>query len=85
MKLFLSGGLFALSWVAGLFFLRYWKKSGDRFFAFFAAAFWLIALQRLLLLDRDNKDMMFAAYCVRLLAFLVILAAIFDKNRRPRR
>lgn len=82
MKLFMSGGLFALSWVAGLFFLRYWKKSQDRFFAFFAGAFWLIALQRLLLLDPGTR---FVAYCVRLLAFLVILFAIFDKNRAPRR
>ena len=29
--------------------------------------------------------MMFAAYCVRLFAFLIILVAIVDKNRRPRR
>jgi len=32
----ISGALVALSLVAGLFFLRFWKKTHDRFFAFFA-------------------------------------------------
>ena len=84
MKLFLSGALGALCWVAGLFFLRYWKKSGDRFFAFFAVSFWLITLQRMLLATADAR-FSFVGYCLRLFAFVLILWAIFDKNRAPRR
>lgn len=42
----LAGAACALCCVAGLFFLRFWRRSRDRFFAFFAAAFWLMALQR---------------------------------------
>jgi hypothetical protein len=32
--------------VAGLFFLRLWRQSHDRLFAWFAAAFALLAIQR---------------------------------------
>ena len=34
--------------VAGVFFLRFWKDTGDRFFAIFSASFLLLGLQRLL-------------------------------------
>ncbi|HYO59907.1 DUF5985 family protein [Archangium sp.] len=80
---FLSGTVFALCCVAGLFFLRFWRKTRDRFFAYFAASFWLMALHRvLLLLTRlgDNEHVV-VAYLVRLLAFVLILVAIVDKNR----
>lgn len=29
--------------VAGLFFLRFWRRAGDRLFAAFAVAFWMLA------------------------------------------
>ena len=79
---FLSGAVFALSCVAGLFFLRFWRKSHDRFFAFFSASFWLMALQRVVLLALGNdSEHIVAAYLIRLLAFVLILVAIVDKNR----
>ncbi|MGZ3458190.1 MAG: DUF5985 family protein [Archangium sp.] len=79
---FLSGAVFALSCVAGLFFLRFWRKSHDRFFAFFAASFGLMALQRVVLLALGNSsEHLAAAYLIRLLAFVLILVAIVDKNR----
>ncbi|HEX8440972.1 DUF5985 family protein [Archangium sp.] len=79
---FLSGMAAALSLVAGLFFLRFWRKTHDRFFAFFAASFWLMALHRgvMLSLRDSNNEHLVAAFSIRLLAFVLILVAIVDKN-----
>jgi uncharacterized membrane protein len=86
MSEFLSGTIFALSCIAGLFFLRFWRKTRDRFFAFFAASFWLMALHRVVLLyQRDSNEYVLGAYVLRLLAFVLILVAIVDKNRGPSR
>ena len=80
---FLFGVLTALSLVCGLFFLRYWKSSGDRFFAFFAVAFWALGANWALLVGRDARDEYTPYfYLLRLFAFLLILIAIVDKNRR---
>ena len=68
--------------VAALFFLRFWTRTRDRLFAMFSGAFALLALQRLAfaLSDQPTEDLTIL-YVVRLLAFLVILVAIIDKNR----
>ncbi len=82
MNEFLSGTVFGLCCVAGLFFLRFWRKTRDRFFAFFAASFWLMALHRLVMLMlRENREYVVTVYLIRLLAFVLILVAIVDKNR----
>ena len=72
--------------VAGLFFLRFWKDTGDRFFAIFAASFLLLGLQRLLvsLTPADYENLPYL-YVLRLVAYVFILVAIFDKNRGRRR
>ena len=78
----MSGAIVAGYLVAGLFFLRYWRQSRDRLFAIFAAALWLLAVQRLALAltTRYFEDVTWL-YGVRLLAFVLILLAIIDKNR----
>ena len=77
------GALFAGYSVAALFFLRYWATSRDRLFAMFAAAFGILAVQRIALaLTRTVVEDQSAFYLLRLLAFIIILVAIFDKNRR---
>lgn len=82
MNEFLSGMAAALCLVAGLFFLRFWRKTHDRFFAFFAASFWLMAVHRLVnVILRDNNEHLVAVYSIRLVAFVLILVAIVDKNR----
>ena len=82
MNEFLSGMAAALCLVAGLFFLRFWRKTRDRFFAFFAASFWLMAVHRLVnVLLRDTNEHLVAVYSIRLVAFVLILVAIVDKNR----
>jgi uncharacterized membrane protein len=82
MNEFISGMAAALCLVAGLFFLRFWRKTHDRFFAFFAASFWLMAVHRLVnVLLRDVNEHLVAVYSIRLVAFVLILVAIVDKNR----
>lgn len=82
MNEFLSGMAAALCLVAGLFFLRFWRKTRDRFFAFFAASFWLMAVHRFVnVILRDTNEHLVAVYSIRLIAFVLILVAIVDKNR----
>jgi glucose uptake protein GlcU len=72
--------------VAGLFFLRFWRQTRDRLFGSFAAAFWLLAVQRAALaISNDPNADQVLLYGIRLLAFVVILVAIVDKNRGSRR
>jgi hypothetical protein len=80
---FLFGVLTALAMTASLFFLRYWSAARDRFFGFFAVAFAALAANWALMIGRDPRDEYTPYfYLLRLFAFLLILAAIVDKNRR---
>lgn len=81
----ISGAIVMGYVVAGLFFLRFWKQSRDRLFLFFALAFWVLGGQRLALaLASEIVEDTTVFYVVRLLAFVLILAAIVDKNRAAR-
>jgi hypothetical protein len=46
---FLSGAITMGCATAGLFFLRFWKRTRDRLFIAFALAFWLLAIGQALL------------------------------------
>lgn len=82
LSLLVSGLLVMGYWVAGLFFLRFWRDTRDRLFGIFAGAFWLLAVQRALLASIDpSPGETVWLYGLRLLAFVLILAAIVDKNR----
>ncbi|HEU4955206.1 MAG TPA: DUF5985 family protein, partial [Gemmatimonadales bacterium] len=60
----------------------FWRDTRDRLFLIFAVAFWIFGVQRLALtLSRDMVEDQTGLYLVRLFAFLLILAAIVDKNR----
>jgi hypothetical protein len=79
---FLWGASAAASWTAGLFFLRFWRETRDRFFALFAAAFWCLTLNWIgLALTEPPDEARTLWYLVRLIAFVLIIAAIIDKNR----
>jgi hypothetical protein len=71
--------------IISLFFLRSWKSTQDRFFLFFAGSFMLQSISTLMkgLIDysSDNEDNNPLIYLIRLLAFIIILIAIVDKNR----
>jgi hypothetical protein len=79
---FVSGATMAAALVIAVIFFRYWRQTRDRLFLGFALGFAVFAVSRLILafLDEDDEGRIFV-YGLRLLAFLLILAAIVDKNR----
>jgi len=81
-SMFASGVLAGSYAVASLFFLKFWRQTRDRLFAYFSAAFALLVVQRIVL------GIVLAAhvepsvtYVLRLFAFVLILVAIVEKNR----
>jgi uncharacterized membrane protein HdeD (DUF308 family) len=82
MNQLLLGAIAMATLTIGLFFLRFWKKTRDRFFLFFAVAFGLEGFNRILLgLNYNSNENDPIYYIVRLLSFILILIAIVDKNR----
>ena len=80
---FLSGAVTFGFVLAGLFFLRFWKRTGDNLFLAFAAAFWLLGLaQALLALANIPVEERSWLFLLRLAAFGIILVSIWMKNRR---
>jgi uncharacterized membrane protein HdeD (DUF308 family) len=72
--------------VAALFFLRFWKLTRDRFFLFFAVAFFVEGLNRVaqgIVIDPNEEQPLF--YLIRMLSFVLIIIAIVDKNRASKR
>ena len=81
---FLAGAVTLGHAVAGVCFLRFWRKTRDRLFLAFAAAFWLFALNQLLATLVNARDERAAyIYLLRILGFLLILTAIVGKNASP--
>ncbi|HWT11421.1 MAG TPA: DUF5985 family protein [Allosphingosinicella sp.] len=80
---FLSGAITMAFIVAGLFFLRFWKRTREGLFLAFALAFWLLGLSQSLLtftnIPVEERSWLFL---LRLAAFSLILVSIWIKNRR---
>jgi hypothetical protein len=80
---FLMGMMAMACWTAGLFFLRFWRDTHDRLFALFAVSFVLLGFTRVgLALSHELSEGQTYFHWVRLAAFLIIVVAIVDKNRR---
>lgn len=81
LEAFLLGAIATSSLTAGIFFLKFWKKTRDSLFLAFGLAFFVEGLNRcaVLFLTKPNEGSPYI-YIVRLLAFLIILAAILHKN-----
>lgn len=80
---FLSGAITMGFAVAGLFFLRFWRRTGDGLFLAFAIAFWLLGLGQALLAFTDVPvEERSWLYLLRLAAFSLILVSVWIKNRR---
>jgi hypothetical protein len=79
---FLLGVIVTTSLTAGVFFLKFWRTTRDTLFLAFALAFIIEGLNRVgfLFVEQPNEGSP-AIYIVRLLAFLMIVAAIVWKNR----
>ena len=82
---FLSGAIVMGFVLAGVFFLKFWRKTRDGLFLAFALAFALLGLSQLLLtftsFPVEERSWL---YLIRLTAFLAIIAAIWRKNARQR-
>jgi hypothetical protein len=77
----LLGAIAMACFTASLFFLRFWRTTHDRFFLFFAFSFFIEGCSRVMLgliHYSDEQEPLF--YVIRLIAFLVIIFAILDKN-----
>jgi hypothetical protein len=80
---FLSGAITFGFVVAGLFFLRFWKRTRESLFVAFALAFWLLGLNQALLTFTDIPvEERSWLYLLRLAAFSLILISIWRKNRK---
>ena len=83
MKPFLSGAIAMACLAIALFFLRFWRRTSDRLFLIFSAAFVLMMTERIILVTiGSSHEFAPYVYVVRLLAFLLIIVAIVDKNRK---
>lgn len=81
MNAFLNGIIFASAFAAMVFFLNSWKKTRDQLFFCFGLAFGLFGLERVVLTFFSNGTE-YNVYFIRLVGFLLILAAIVQKNRK---
>jgi hypothetical protein len=78
---FLGGAVTFAYIIASVYFFHFWRRTLDRLFLAFAAAFILLALNQIAVFvlgvadERHNF-----AYVLRVLGFVLILAAIIDKN-----
>lgn len=79
-------GAIAVGWLlAGLFFFRFWRRTLDPFFLWFSLSFWLEAGNRVALgvMDGAGEDRP-VIYGLRIVAYGLILLAIWQKNRPGR-
>ncbi|WP_242593882.1 DUF5985 family protein [Corallococcus exiguus] len=87
MKILLDGAVLMAYLACALFFLRFYRQSKDRLFALFSLAFTLMGVHNLLgalLAPTLDAERIHYLYVVRLMAYLLILGAIWDKNRAGR-
>lgn len=78
---FLNGVTAAACLALGFLFFRLWRDTRDRFFVLFGLAFWMLALGAFLVfLAAGASEHQHYLYLGRLGAFLLIIAAIVDKN-----
>jgi hypothetical protein len=76
------GAVAMASAIAALFFLRFWKQTGDRLFLLFSLAFAVDAVGRTVLaLGMVSGEQEPLVYMARLVTFALILLAILNKNR----
>ncbi len=82
---FLGGAVAMGLAVAALFFLKFWRRTREGLFLAFSGSFLLLAItQALLTLSGVPTEERSWLYLLRLLAFLLILGAMWWQNRRGR-
>jgi hypothetical protein len=88
---FLSGVSMATFAAAGVFFLKFWLASRQRFYLLFCAACWSLSVERIVLFFVQQSRLTTGhplveasswVYLLRLTAFILILIAVVNKNMR---
>ncbi|MES2273191.1 MAG: DUF5985 family protein [Chlamydiota bacterium] len=78
---FLSGSILISSWCIACFFYRFSKKRKDVLFFQFALAFFLLGMERIVLVFVSLGSEFHAyTYMIRLIAFILIISGIISKN-----
>lgn len=82
---FLSGAVALGYMLAAMFFLRFWKRTGELLFLSFSVAFALLSVGQIVVASANiYVEDSSAAYLVRFAAFAVIILAVWRKNRPSR-
>ena len=82
MRDFASGAIAISFAYSAIFFLKSWKRGRDTLFFHFSAAFTCLALERLIsVLHSPFEPSDPSLYLLRLIAFVLILKGIWDKNQ----
>jgi hypothetical protein len=80
---FMHGAITLACFLIAAKFVKFWRTSKDRFFLWFSSAFFVFAVGWIIrgfaTTEGDHAHFVFVP---RLVAFLLIIAAILDKNRR---
>jgi hypothetical protein len=80
---FLQGGAAVGAWIVAMFLVKFWRESRDRLLLLFSLAFVVLGLNwALVSVFHPGGETRHLYYLLRLVAFLLILGAILDKNRR---
>jgi hypothetical protein len=77
-----TAGVLTLGFLTiGLFFVKFWRRTKDRLFLAFAVAFALLAANAAIpvLLNVPSENQSYI-YLLRLVAFVLIIAAVLRKN-----
>ena len=83
---FLAGAISMGFAVAAVLFLKIWTRTRDGLFLAFATAFLLLGVNQTLLSLADIPvEERSSLYLIRLAAFLIIIGALWSKNRQSRK
>lgn len=88
--LFLSGITVATFTASGVFFFKFYRTSRDPFYLLFCLACWLLAIERIAILviigpAQTSEKSTPCVYLIRLLAFTLIMLAVYNKNRQSKK
>ena len=82
---FVAGAVALGYMLAAMFFLRFWKRTGELLFLSFSVAFALLSVGQIVIAAANiYVEDSSAAYLVRLGAFAIIILAVWRKNRPSR-
>jgi hypothetical protein len=82
---FMHGAITLACFLIGLKFLKFWRSSKDRFFLWLSSAFFVFTTGWIIrAFASASSDHAHYVFVPRLVAFLLIIAGVLDKNRRGR-